>query len=122
MVGDHTSSQGSNMSNFLRSCSGCSAHLLTNDPTSQHVWCAKCMGKYVKPFDEWKASIAAGSRVYVQPYASWRGLSHSQYLVVERDGDQLTVQVLGIPESRMQVHINHTGQHDLTPRSRSGAL
>lgn len=101
---------------YLRSCSGCSAHLACNDPTSQNVWCGTCKPKHVKPFDAWAAGLKPGDRVYVQPYAAWRGLSHSEYLITARDGDTLTVQVLGIPESSMTVAVHHCGQHDLTPR------
>lgn len=102
--------------NSLRSCAGCSAHVLTNDTTSEMTWCAKCKPKHVAPWDEWQASVQVGSRVYLQPYSAFRGLSHSVYLVTARDGDMLTVQILGWPESSLQVHVNHTGQHDLTPR------
>jgi hypothetical protein len=104
------------MATLLRSCAGCSAHILTNDGRSEYAWCKKCRARHVKPFDEWATEIKVGDCIYVQPYAAWHGLSHSRYLVVGREGDQLTVQVLGIPESRTTVHINHTGQHDLTPR------
>ena len=104
------------MSNFLRSCAGCSAHILTNDPTSQKVFCPTCKPKHVTPFESWAASVKVGDTVYVQPYAAFRGLSHSQYLVIERTGDDLTLQVLGWPESRTVTHINHCGQFDLTPR------
>jgi hypothetical protein len=108
--------------NLLRSCAGCSAHLLTNDGATQSLFCAKCKPKHVTPFEKWAANVSAGDTVYVQPYAAWRGLSHSQYLVVGRDGNTLTVQVLGITESRMKVHIADCGEHDLTPRRRTGAL
>lgn len=110
------------MSNFLRSCAGCSAHLLCNDPTSQVVFCKTCRPKYVKPFDEWAASLTKGSEVFVQPYCAWRGLSFSRNIVIDRDGDDITVQIIGMPESRQVVNVAHLGQHDLTPRSRTGAL
>ena len=109
--------------NYLRSCAGCSAHLITNDPTRQMVYCKRCAPTHVKPFQEWADGLTAGDRgVYVQPYAAWRGLSHSENLVIDRDGDLLTVQIIGLPESRQQVHVNHCGQSDLTPRRRFGAL
>ena len=110
------------MSNFLRSCAGCSAHLLTNDPSSQMIFCKKCRPKHVKPFDEWAAGLERGSEVFVQPYAAWRGLSRSRNIVIERDGDDVTVQILGMPQSRQVVRIAHLGQHDLTPRRHVGAL
>ncbi len=102
--------------NTLRSCAGCSGHLIVADPTSEYVWCVTCKPLHVKPFDEWAASITVGSRVYVQPVVAWRGLSRSEYVVTARDGDTITAQVLGIPESSITVHIGQCGQHDLTPR------
>lgn len=110
------------MSNYLRSCAGCSAHLLSNDPTSQSVFCKVCRPKYVKPFGAWAAGLKKGDRVYVQPYAAWRGLSRSENVVIARDGDDITVQIIGLPESRQVVRIAHLGQRDLTPRSRAGGL
>lgn len=104
------------MSNFLRSCGGCSAHVVCNDPSSQTVFCPTCKPKHVTPFDQWAAGVKAGDTVYVQPYAAFRGLSHSEYLVIERNGDDLTLQILGWPEARVTTHINHCGQRDLTPR------
>lgn len=109
------------MMNLLRSCAGCSAHILTNDGTSEYAWCPKCRPKHVTPFDQWAAALKVGDLVHVQPYAAWRGLSHSKYLIVERNGDDLTVQVLGLPESRGVVNVVHCGQHDLTPRRLGGA-
>lgn len=110
------------MTYYLRSCAGCSAHLASNDPSSQMVWCPRCYPRHVTPSDRWAESLKVGDLVYVQPYVAWRGLSHSRYLIVGREGDRLTVQILGMPESRMTVHVNNTGQHDLTPRARTGAL
>jgi hypothetical protein len=107
---------------YLRSCGGCAVDLLAEDPTTRTVYCKRCKPKHIKPFDEWAASVQPGRLVYLKPYAAWQGLSRSQYLVVERDGDTLTVQVLGLPESRMTVNIRHTGQHDMTRRSHTGAL
>jgi hypothetical protein len=106
--------------NSLRSCGGCNAHILTNDTTSPTTFCNRCKPKHVKPFDEWAAGLKAGDRVYLQPYESGI-LSHSQWLVLGRDGDVLAVQVLGMPSTRRSVHVNHTGQQDLTPRGRTGA-
>jgi hypothetical protein len=59
--------------------------------------------------------------VHVQPYAAWRGLTFSKYLVVERDGDALTIQVLGIPQSQQVVKISDIARDDLTPRRMDGA-
>ena len=109
--------------NYLRSCAHCSAHILTNDPTSQMVFCPKCRPICVKPFDEWAASLAKGSRgVYVQPYNAWRGLSHSENIVIARDGDLIAIQIIGLPESLQAVHVNHLAQYDATPRRHTGAL
>lgn len=110
------------MSNFLRSCGGCSAHILCNDPSSQTVYCNKCKPKYVKPFDEWAAGLKPGDEVFVQPYAAWRRLSFSRNIVIARDGDDITVQIIGMPESRQVVNVAHLGQRDLTPRRQYGAL
>lgn len=108
------------MTNSLRSCAGCSAHILTNDTTSEYAWCPKCKAKHVTPFDQWAAALKVGDTVYVQPYMAWKGLSHSQYLIVERDGDELTLQILGLPESRVHTNVVHCGQYDLTPRRLGG--
>lgn len=107
--------------NALRACSGCSGFILTVDTTSEYAWCAKCYPKHVTPFDQWAAALKVGDTVYVQPYLAWRGLSHSRYLIVERAGDELTVQIIGMPESRGVVNVDHCGQHDLTPRRLGGA-
>ncbi len=101
---------------YWRGCSGCNTSLASYDGTSENVWCAKCQPRYVTPHAEWAAALAVGSRVYLQPYAAWRGLSHSEYLVTDRDGDMLTVQLVGVPESSMRVTVAQCGQHDLTPR------
>ncbi len=101
---------------YWRACSGCNTDLAVYDWTSENVWCNTCLPKHVQPFDVWAAGIAAGSRVYLQPAVAWRGLSHSEYLVTARDGDVLTVQLTGMPESSMTVDIGQCGQHDLTPR------
>lgn len=106
--------------NSLRCCSGCSAHLLTQDTTSPDVYCGKCRAKQT-PWDEWAAGLAKGALVYLYPYAAWNGLSHSQYLVIDRADDQLTVQVLGNPKSRMTVHISACVDRDMTPLRRRGA-
>lgn len=107
---------------LLRSCAGCSAHLLTNDGLTQKVYCRRCRPKHVKPHEEWVAGLAAGSEVFVQPCAAWRGLSHSRNVVVSRSGDEVTIQIVGMPESRQTLGIHLLGQDDLTPRSRTGAL
>jgi hypothetical protein len=104
--------------NLLRSCAGCSAHILTNDGRSQDAYCPKCRPKYVKPFGEWAAALKAGDICYVQPILAWRGLTFSKNLVIGRDGDQVTVQILGMPESRQTIHIAQLADHNLTPRGR----
>jgi hypothetical protein len=104
--------------NLLRSCAGCSAHILTNDGRSQYAWCLKCRKKHVKPWAQFVADLKPQDRVYVQPSAAWRGLSHSEYVIVEIDRERQTVvaQVLGIPESRQTIGISQLGQLDMTPR------
>jgi len=79
---------------LLRSCSGCSAHILTWDGNSDMVFCAKCRPTYVKPFEEWAAGLTVGSQVYVQPivadpYATW--------VIEQRDGDQVVLGRLNVP-------------------------
>lgn len=106
--------------NSLRICGSCSAWLLTIDATTPTVHCNKCRAQQT-PWEAWAAALAAGDRVYLYPYAAWRGLSRSEYLVVARDGDELTVQVLGIPASRTVVHISACAQQDMTPWQTRGA-
>jgi hypothetical protein len=101
---------------YWRGCSGCNTSVSSYDGTSENVWCATCRPKYVQPFDQWAAEIGPKSRVYVQPSVAWRGLSRSEYLVTARDGDRVTVQLIGVPESSITVHIGQCGQHDMTPR------
>src|ERR1044071_427568 len=98
---------------LLRSCSFCGAHILTNDGLSQKVYCS---GHQPRSFDDWAATVKAGSTVYLQPIVAWRGLSRSANQVLVRDGDVLTVQIVGIPDSRQQVRITQCGERDLTPR------
>jgi hypothetical protein len=100
---------------YLRCCSRCNAFLATADNANTDTYCKRCKPKCITPFAQWAAALKPGDRVYVQPYATRRGLSRSQYVVVDREGDQLTVQPIGMPEFRMTVHVNHCGQHDLTP-------
>lgn len=102
--------------NKLRSCAGCSAHILVEDGRSQMVFCGRCRPKCVTPFDEWAAGIAEGSSVYVQPYATLPGFSRCEHIVIERDGDRLVLQPLGWPGKRIETTIGQCGQHDMTPR------
>lgn len=107
--------------NSLRICGSCSAWLLTVDADTPTVHCTKCRADQ-PTWDEWAAALKTNDEVFLYPYAAWRGLSRSKYLVVHRDGDQLTVQVLGIPASRMTVHISTCTQQDVTPWRAEGAL
>lgn len=100
--------------NSLRVCGSCSAWLLTGDADTPTVHCNKCRAKQT-PWDVWAAALKANDLVFLYPYAAWRGLSRSQYVIVDRDGDTLTVQVLGIPDSRKTVHISDCAQQDVTP-------
>lgn len=106
--------------NSLRVCGSCSAWILTVDGSTPTVHCSKCRAKQT-PWDAWAAALKTGDRVFLQPYAAWRGLSRSQHLVVGRDGDTLTVQVLGIPDSRKTVHVADCAQQDVTPWQTTGA-
>lgn len=106
---------------YLRACSRCAAHILTNDPTSSHVYCPTCAAEQ-PTWEEWSAAIGPGSRCYVQPAAAWRGNSRSEHTVVARDGDTVTVQIIGLPESRRLVTITSLCPHDVTPRTGGWAL
>jgi hypothetical protein len=106
---------------YLRACAVCSVALLVCDLSPQNAYCRKHQPQR-PPFAAWAAGLASGDRVYLQPYAAWRGLSHSEYLIVGRDGDTLTVQLIGVPESRMDVGVAHCADHDVTKRSRTGPL
>lgn len=90
------------------------------DAVSQTVYCNTCRRQYVTPWDEWAAGLKAGDRVYVQPCIAWHGLSRSQCLIVDRVGDDVTVQIIGLPESRVTTTVAQLAQHDVTPRK--GAL
>lgn len=106
------------MTEFARTCGHCAGLFLCNDPTSCVWYCNRCRRKVLKPFDEWAANLNTGDRVYVQPYLAWHGLSRSQYFVVAQDGDMLTVQIPGLPDSRQTLNVAHLCQHDATPRTR----
>jgi hypothetical protein len=106
---------------YLRACVVCSVDLLVCDPSPQKAYCSKHEPQR-PPFATWAAGLVAGDRVYLQAYAAWRGLSHSKYLIVGRDGDTLTVQLIGVPQSRMDVGVAHCADHDVTKQSLTGAL
>jgi hypothetical protein len=106
----------STTTDFLRSCAWCAAWLVGGDSTSELVYCERCRPKHVTPVAEWVVGIKVGDRVYVQPYAAWRGLSREPYLVTARDGSRVTVQLIGVPEGQQVLHVNDLGQHQLAPR------
>lgn len=112
---------------FLRCCSYCSAFLITVDGSTPSISCAKCRRRAGKwgmpplPYADWAPLVKAGDRVFLQPYVAWRGLSRSEYLVTARDGDVLTVQLIGVPESSRQVEIAHCAAQDVTPMWTQGA-
>jgi hypothetical protein len=85
-----------------------------------YVYCGPCAARQ-QPIAEWAAELKAGDHVFVQPYAAWRGLSHSKCLIVDRVDDVLTVQIVGLPQSRLDVHVNHCGPRNLTPLRMVGA-
>lgn len=105
---------------YLRCCAICSAHILTSDNYSINAYCAAHQPAR-QDFNTWAAGLQKGDRVFLQPYAAWRGLSHSEYLIVDRTEDTLTVQLIGYPESRMEVGVAHCARNDVTPRPRYGA-
>jgi hypothetical protein len=90
--------------NSLRSCAGCSAHVLTNDDVSAWVYCPKCRPKFIKPAEEWLASLEPGSGVYAQPAVLPPALIDHQWRIKERDGDDVILFLLGLPEERFWVH------------------
>lgn len=84
------------MNDLLRSCSGCSAHILTGDNRSEDVWCPKCVAK--RPdYATWAAGLKAGDRVFIQPYLDPR-FARTQWIIRQRDGDQVTISALGFPD------------------------
>lgn len=105
---------------LLRGCAGCNGWIIADYPGPMNVRCRSCEGKR-QPFAEWFAALAAGSMVYLQPYVAWRGRSSSQYVVRERDGDRLTVQLLGVAESLMSVHVCDVARDDVSRLPLRGA-
>lgn len=101
--------------NLLRSCAGCSAHLLTSDGYSDRVYCARCRPRYLKPFDEWAAGLVVGDRVYLQPVIAGP-FARSEWLIVERTGDSVTVHVLGMPDTRRDTTVAQLCQQSLARR------
>lgn len=104
------------MTSFLRSCSECSAHITTNNGTSEYVRCSKCQSKRPS-FDQWAETVVKGSTVYVQPIIAG-AFSRSRWLVIERDADNVTVQVLGLPQTRTVTTIGQLADEDVTHRPR----
>lgn len=102
------------MSNLLRSCAGCSAHLLVNDGVSDKAWCPKCRPKYVKPFEEWAASLAVRDLVYVQP--SVTRYPTAEHIIMARDGEKVILQPLGLPGVLIETTIGQLGQHSMVRR------
>lgn len=98
---------------LLRSCAGCSAHILVNDGKSDKVWCKTCRPKYVTPFDTWAAGLKIGDSVYVQPYIAPAHLGRSQWLIRTRDGDNVTLSLLGVPDRTIETTIGQLAQHAL---------
>ncbi len=99
---------------FWRNCVECASWILTNDAITPDALCTKCLSK--KPsFDQWAAGVKPGDFVYLQPYCAIDGLGHSKHIVIERDGDMLTVQRLGYTTQRVQVSIGNCGPRDMTP-------
>lgn len=104
------------MSSFLRSCSNCAAHIVTSNGTGEYVRCRKCQAKE-PTFNEWASAVKAGSLVYIQPYL-YESLSRSKWVVLDRVGDEVTIQVLGLPNKTIRTTISQLAKEDLTPRPR----
>lgn len=102
------------MTTHLRGCARCAAFITTNDPTSDKVYCRTCLN-LMPTRSQWEASLHPGNHVYLHPGFAWHGMSHSEHTVIARDGDQVTVQIVGLPESRRTVHVAHLAWCDVTP-------
>lgn len=87
----------------------------------RHARCPKCQIKATinrKPFDPQK-----GDTVYVQPIAipeRWSHCTHSKWLVVSREDENVEIQIVGIPESRFTTTVWQLGDDDLTPMRNGG--
>ena len=102
---------------FWRVCAECSTWIMGNDAVSASVYCGRCRAKH-PTFDEWAASVKPGDCLYLQPYCAIDGLSRSPHIVIERDGEILTVQRLGCTKTQIKVSIGNCGPRDLTPNPR----
>lgn len=99
---------------FWRTCAECSAWILINDAVSPDVLCKKCLSKQPS-FDQWADGVKPGDSLYLQPYCAVDGLGHSPHIVIERDGEILTVQRLGYTKKQIKVSIGNCGPRDMTP-------
>lgn len=95
----------------LRSCAGCSAHILTID-NSDMVFCPKCHPEYDLPVD---ASVDA--TVFVQPGVDHPIWLRSRYVVRGRDGDRVWLSVLGFPDRLVETTTHQLVARCVAPRA-----
>lgn len=79
---------------YLRSCAGCSAHILLNysvdRPDENPAYCRKCVKNV-------SVRAEVGDRVRIYSRGVIPGVS--EFIVVARDGDTVTVKPLGHPDA-----------------------
>lgn len=79
---------------YLRSCAGCSAHILlnyaVNDRSDNPAYCSKCSQKVSV-----RAEVGGRVRIYN------RGIipGESEFIVLAKDGEMLAVKPLGFPDA-----------------------
>ena len=103
------------MADYLRSCARCRAHILVSHGGGEYAYCPRCLAK-LPSRDDWEAELVAGARVYVHSYVADPPWNRSEWVVLSRDGDELTLQVLGMPERRISTSIAHVGDHRILRR------
>ncbi|SRR5258705_7398349 len=101
--------------NYLRSCAGCSAHIIVGTDIGEMAWCARCRAKHVKPFDEWAKDLMVGSRVYLQPIVAGV-FARSEWIIREIDSSGVSVSVLGMPDRIVHTTVAQLAQHCLARR------
>lgn len=109
------------MTNYLRSCAGCSAHIVIQFETERDVpvYCTKCKRINDESWTDFDPQpyrkVDYGQR---PPDSVIRRWSHpspvfGDWCVLARDGDRLTVRPLGRPDAEpIDIHIS-----DARPRS-----
>lgn len=91
------------MTNFLRCCAGCNAHITIGYETERDaaVYCTKCDAMNKESWSDFDPQPRPGRdclvRLYTEP---------GQWCVLARDGDMLTVRKMGFPDSEsVEVHV-----------------